>query len=187
MWRRSWSLRSSLPCNASGVAEPPPLPGDCVLLVGQGPCLLAVGTGEQQMRHREDADNPERERDPLPTTASVRETSPLTCGFAAFDAGALAPFCDPPRLKARPKRAIEAAGSEMHKRQKAHGPLAGSHFRADLRPVVTSHVQLEHEVPGLRWDPRRSHAWRKRHEDAPPTGCNRPGLAPSDCPVACRV
>jgi hypothetical protein len=35
------------------------------------------------MGHRKDADAPERERDPLPTTAFMKANQPLTCGFVA--------------------------------------------------------------------------------------------------------
>ena len=50
---------------------------------------VRAGSGEQSdafdvMRHREDTDRPERERDPLRAAALRRRTRSLTCGDAAL-------------------------------------------------------------------------------------------------------
>lgn len=74
--------------------------------------LAEVLTLSYALRHREQVDGPERGRNPLPTAALVGASFPLTCRFGDLEALiASAPVGGPPRLKARPNRALDEDGS----------------------------------------------------------------------------
>src|SRR5690606_24474650 len=67
------------------------------------PAARPTGVACDVLRHREDAEGPERGRDFLRPTASSRQDEPLTCGFLATEPRSVGSPLRPSAIQSAPK------------------------------------------------------------------------------------
>ena len=91
------------------------------------------------MGHRKGADDPERDRASLPTTAFMRANQPLTCGFVAWDADCVGSTLRPSAIQSAPKprpRRSRLRGSQPTAESAPGHPYRGEPVRTDLRHLI---------------------------------------------------
>lgn len=94
-----------------------------------------------ELSDREDADDPERERAPLPTTAFTRANKPLTCGFLAWGRRLRrlpsATLRDSKRAQSAPSEKT-ASRFTSDSKERSGLPRLREPVRADLRHLIQS-------------------------------------------------